>query len=80
MSYGYSVRLIELNRSADRKLLGVRLGRTCIRRGVPVSEVASELSVSRQTVYNWFVGASSPRPSLVPAVSDYLLLLDINQI
>jgi len=61
MSYGYSNRLIELNNNADGSLLGVRLGRVCIANDVPVSRVAGELKVSRQTVYNWFCGVSTPR-------------------
>jgi len=61
MSYGYSNRLIELNKEADHRLLGVQLGRVCIARDVPVSDVAVHLGVSRQTVYNWFCGANAPR-------------------
>jgi len=61
MSYGYSNRLIELNKKADDHLLGVQLGRVCIERDVPVSDVAVHLGVSRQTVYNWFCGANAPR-------------------
>lgn len=63
MSYGYTLRLAELNKRADsRKFIGVRLGRLCISKGVPVAEVAHTLKVSRQTIYNWFVGDSSPLP------------------
>lgn len=60
MSLGYSLRIIELNRSADEELLGVTLGRACIRNNMPVSVLAERLGVSRQTVYNWFVGNSKP--------------------
>jgi len=61
MSYGYSSRLIEQNKKADDTLLGVQLGRVCIQRDVPVSDVASHLGVTRQTIYNWFCGVNSPR-------------------
>ena len=61
MSYGYSNRLIELNKKADDTLLGVQLGRVCIERDVPVSDVAVHLGVSRQTIYNWFCGVNAPR-------------------
>ena len=64
MSYGYSNRLIELNKEADDRLLGVQLGRVCIIRDVPVSDVAVHLGVSRQTVYNWFCGTNAPRAKL----------------
>jgi DNA-binding transcriptional regulator YiaG len=60
MSVGYSLRIVELNRSADEELLGVALGRVCIRNNMPVSVLAARLGVSRQTVYNWFVGTSKP--------------------
>ena len=61
MSYGYSSRLIEQNKKADDTLLGVQLGRVCIQRDVPVSDVASHLGVTRQTIYNWFCGVNPPR-------------------
>jgi hypothetical protein len=38
MVYGYSARLIDINKKADRKLIGVRLGRACIRNDFPVVE------------------------------------------
>jgi len=60
MSYGYSQRLVEANREADAKSLGVALGRLCIEFGISVSDVADRLGVSRATVYNWFWGASVP--------------------
>jgi len=61
MSYGYSNRLIELNKEADDRLLGVQLGRVCIERDVPVSDVAVHLGVTRQTIYIWFCGVNAPR-------------------
>ena len=72
MSYGYSARLIALNKEADSKLLGVKLGRICIKRNIPVSLVASRLGVSRQTVYNWFTGANTPLNQSVGAVQALL--------
>lgn len=72
MSYGYSARLIALNKEADSKLLGVKLGRACIKRNVPVSLVASSLGVSRQTVYNWFTGVNTPLNQSVDAVQALL--------
>jgi DNA-binding phage protein len=72
MAYGYSLRLIELNREADSSLLGVRLGKVCIRRNIPVSSVAEQLGVSRQTVYNWFVGVNNPQSRLALTVETLL--------
>lgn len=76
MSYGYSARLIDLNKKADPKLLGVRLGKVCIKHGMSVAEVAELLSVSRQTVYNWFIGASNPQNVVVDAVERLLVSFD----
>lgn len=75
MMHGYSQRLIEHNRQADGHLLGVRLGRVCIERQTPVSAVAREFKVSRQTVYNWFTGAASPSPAYRALVDAYLAKL-----
>jgi len=60
MSYGHSLKLIELNKASDKELLGVYLGAVCIKNDVPVAEVAQKLKVSRQAVYNWFTGVSNP--------------------
>ena len=62
MSIGYSANTIQLNKQADGKRLGVALGRAAIKHGMPVAEIAAVLQVSRQTVYNWFVGAYDPKP------------------
>jgi predicted transcriptional regulator len=75
MSYGYSTRLIESNKAANPKLLGVRLGRVCIKLRLPVAYVASTLGVSRQTIYNWFTGASKPQNSVVESVESLLASL-----
>ena len=72
MGYGYSIRLIQLNKSADRKLLGVRLGKLCIKHDLPVSSVASKVGVSRQTVYNWFIGATQPKPAFASRVENLI--------
>ena len=72
MSRGYSLRLRDLNRKAPSKLLGVRLGRVCIKHDVPVVVLAQRMGVTRQTVYNWFAGASSPNPALASLVQSYI--------
>lgn len=78
MSYGYSARLIKQNRNADRQLLGVRLGRACIKSNTSVTEVAELLGVSRQTVYNWFSGEKNPQNVLVDAVTKLIATLSRN--
>jgi DNA-binding XRE family transcriptional regulator len=72
MSYGYSAKLIKLNKQASRRLLGVRLGRVCIAHNISVAHVACKLQVSRQTIYNWFVGASNPRPELALHIDRFI--------
>ena len=66
MSYGYSLKLAELNRKADNRSIGVQLGRVCIKRNIPVTIVAAKLRVSRQTIYNW----RKIPPEKVPLVSE----------
>jgi hypothetical protein len=60
MSYGYSQRLVDANRTADPSSWGVLLGAKCIELGIPVNEVAERVNVSRATVYNWFWGVRAP--------------------
>ena len=71
MSVGYSADLIKRNKEADSKLTGVKLGRFCIKNNHSVSYVARMLNVSRQTVYNWFTGKSSPLYAL-PELTKWL--------
>jgi len=79
MSYGYSQRLVDANKEADAKSLGVTLGRLCIKHGVPVSEVARYLHVSRMTVYNWFWGRSVPSNKHNDKIAEYLQVLKKRQ-
>jgi transposase len=72
MTYGYSFRLAERNKEADSSLLGVRLGRVCIEEGVSVAEVANRFKVTRQTIYNWFTGASSPGEDQSRPIKNYI--------
>lgn len=75
MSQGYSTRLIKAIKEADGKLLGVRLGRACVSNDVSVAEVAAKLFVSRQAVYNWFVGISIPSKTSAKAINQLLTRL-----
>ena len=56
MPKGYSLLMADEIKSADSQLLGVQLGRVCINKDIPVSDVASFFGVSRMTVYSWFRG------------------------
>jgi len=59
---GYTTRIVEAVNSSDSKSsLGVVLGKFCIRKDIPVSDVAEYFGVSRMTIYKWFVGEWIPR-------------------
>lgn len=53
---GYSVKIVELNDSANPNLLGVQIGRLCISNNISVMAVAKYMDVSKATVYKWFSG------------------------
>jgi DNA-binding XRE family transcriptional regulator len=61
MMQGYTIRVAEAINSADGNLVGVQLGRLCIKHDISVSQVARDLGVTRQTVYSWFSGRSEPQ-------------------
>jgi predicted transcriptional regulator len=58
MPKGYSLAMAEEIKSADPKLLGVKLGKFCLSKDIPVQDVAEHFKVSRMTVYAWFKGES----------------------
>ena len=64
--------LIERNKTEDKRRLGVALGRLCIAKRIPVMSVASDLLVSRMTVYNWFAGVHDPQPAHAPAITEFI--------
>lgn len=76
MSRGYSLRMRDLNAKADKRKLGVRLGRLCIKHDVPVSVVAQRMGVTRATVYNWFCGTSVPQASAATLIEAYIASLE----
>lgn len=76
MSHGYTLRIRDLNAKADKRKLGVRLGRLCIKHDVPVTVVAERMGVTRATVYNWFCGTSVPQASAVSLIESYIASLE----
>ena len=76
MSYGYTLNLVSLNKSANARSLGVKLGRTCIKHGVPVADVAERLGVSRQTIYHWFSGKSRPSEQMASKIEKLITQLE----
>lgn len=78
MSFGYTLRIRDLNAKANQRKLGVRLGRLCIEHNVPVTVVAQRMGVTRATVYNWFCGTSVPQASAVSLIESYIASLEGN--
>ena len=76
MSTGYSLRIRDLNAKADKRKIGVRLGRACIKHDVPVMVVAKHMGVSRATVYNWFCGVSAPQTNTIGLIETYIASLE----
>lgn len=76
MSSGYTLRLRELNAKADKRKLGVRLGRLCISQDIPVAVVAKCMGVTRATIYNWFCGVSTPQHTAAALVEAYIANLE----
>jgi hypothetical protein len=52
----YSAKIVRLNAEADPERLGVSLGRLCISRQIPVTQVCLDLDVCKAAVYQWFSG------------------------
>jgi transcriptional regulator with XRE-family HTH domain len=75
MTLGYSLRLRDLNDKAPSDMLGVKLGRLCIEHNIPVMEIANEMGVSRQAVYNWFQGTSIPGKAASEKIEKYIASL-----
>ena len=71
---GYTYRIRTLNRSANKKNIGVRLGRHCIDQNISVSELMGLLGVSKQTIYNWFVGIHTPGPQQTTKIKELFAL------
>jgi DNA-binding XRE family transcriptional regulator len=76
MSYGYTLNLVSLNKSANARSLGVKLGRTCIKHGVSVADVAKRLGVSRQTIYHWFSGKTKPTKQMANKIEKLITQLE----
>ena len=74
---GYTIRVAEAINNADGDLVGVQLGRLCIKHDIAISKVAKYLGVTRQTVYYWFTGKSEPRPYFSKAVQK--MIREINE-
>lgn len=71
-SKGYSYELAQAVFNGDQTLPWIELGSICIRQNVPVSELSKVLGVSRQTIYSWFFGKSSPAPNRIAKINEVI--------
>ena len=56
MAKVYSTLTVQEIQEANPTLLGVKLGKICVNKDIPVIDVAEYFGVSRVTVYAWFRG------------------------
>lgn len=57
---GYRKSVYDEIMSSNSNSLGVRLGKMCVSKNIPVTDVASFFGISRQAVYLWFRGDVNP--------------------
>lgn len=69
---GYSLRLVEAIKAGNPRHPGVRLGKYCIAKGVPVSQMAKKFGVSRMTIYTWFTGTGTPHKNKIELIDKLL--------
>lgn len=56
MAKGYSSLFVQDVKNANPNLIGVKLGKICIKHDIPVIDIANHFKVSRMSVYSWFRG------------------------
>jgi len=69
---GFSYKTIQLNREADPRHLGVRLGRVCLERNISAIDCATSLGVSKYTIYKWWSGAWKPNTKHENSIEKYI--------
>ena len=75
---GYSQSVIEYNKKA-KETPGTLLGQLCIALKYPVGQVAKDLNVSRQTVYDWFSGKTIPSKRFDILIKELSIRLNTNR-
>ena len=63
LARGYSTLFLSRIEKAELDPFLKQFADECIRRGIPISAIASRLGVTRASVYNWFTGRAAPRRS-----------------
>jgi len=59
-SRGYHKATYDEIMSSNSNGMGVRLGKLCVAKSIPVTDVAEFFGISRQAVYLWFRGTVKP--------------------
>lgn len=67
----YSQKIIESINEAPSSL-GTELGKWAVRRDISMMRIATVVGASRQTVYNWFTGATEVTPAYQERVAKAL--------
>ena len=70
----YSQKIIALVNETPQGL-GTELARWAIRRDVSMQRISTLVGASRQTVYNWFTGATEVAPAYQDKVTEILAVL-----
>lgn len=70
----YSQKIIEKINEAPPSL-GTDLGRWAIRRDISMQRISQIVGASRQTVYNWFTGATDVTPAYQERVAMVITVL-----
>ena len=68
----YQKHIVDKIARTSGNTLGIRLGKACVQKGVPVVEVANTFRRSRQCVYNWFFGIHDVDDDLRADVEEFL--------
>lgn len=69
---GYLVFTVQDIQDANPLMLGVKLGKACVAKEIPVTEVAEYLDVSRTTIYAWFMGRAHVSDKYAAKVEDLI--------
>ena len=70
----YSQKIIEIINEAP-KSLGTELGRWAVRRDISMQRISLIVGASRQTIYNWFTGATDVAVSYQERVAKVIEVL-----
>jgi len=69
---GYTLSTVQKNKAASGRLVGVKIGRMCIKKNISVKKIAEIAGVSAVTVYAWFAGEYSPRADTASTIFAYI--------